>query len=152
MTAVSQFWLGGCFEEFLTFQMEAHVARFGWLVYILSNTSLWGTENCIPSRKCQTVVAGLCWHCAVILFWSVLAEVDTCLPVDRKNSDLHLQSARANKQHLMWLAEIKHPKEVSEQRKESFLQEWSENIRAWVCISEATVSLNKGKRCCKGYS
>lgn len=64
-------------------------ARFGWLVYILSNMSLWGTENDIPSRKCQTAVAGLCWHCTVILFWRISAEVDTCLAVDRKNSDLH---------------------------------------------------------------
>lgn len=104
----------------------AHVARFSWLVYILSNMSLGGTENCIPSRKCQTVVAGLCWHCTVMLFWRILAEVDTCLAVDRKHSDLHLQSVCSNKQHLMWFTKIKSSKEENSC---SFRNE-AKNIRA----------------------
>lgn len=86
----------------------AHVAWFGWLRYILSNTRRWGRGSVALSRKCQTVVAGSRWRRSAILFWRNLAAPDTCLAVDRRNTDLHLhlQSACSNKQRLMGFIQI----------------------------------------------
>lgn len=83
-------------------------ARFGWLVYILSNMSLWGTGNCIPSRKCQTAVAGLCWHCTLWYYfeesWQRLTHVSRLTG----RTLICIQSACSNKQHLMWFIKIRH--------------------------------------------
>lgn len=80
----------------------AHVARFGWLVYILSNMSLWGTENFQEMS-----------NCTVILFWRILAEVDTDLAFDWESSRF-ASSACSNKQHL-WFMKIRHFEEFREQ-------------------------------------
>lgn len=45
MTAVSLLWLGGPRWGVPDLSDGAHVARFGWLLYILSNTSLWDGEK-----------------------------------------------------------------------------------------------------------
>lgn len=124
----------------------AHVARFGWLVYILSNMSLWGTENCIPSRKCQTVVAGLCWHSTVILFWRIHVFQLT------GRTQISIQSACSNKQQSMWFRKIRHFVEVREKRTYCIERKVRTLGPERACIFEAMLSLDRGRRCCTGQS
>lgn len=91
----------------------AHVARFGWLVYILSNMRLWGTEKTHLFRKSvkqqwQVLAGTALWY----YFWGILAEVDTCLAVDRKKLWFACRVACSNKQHSTRLVEIRRSEEV----------------------------------------
>lgn len=70
-TAASALWLVGCSEGFLTFQMEPMWPdSVGWFTFCQTRVceAQKKRKNCIPSRKCQALVAGPRHRRSVISF------------------------------------------------------------------------------------
>lgn len=105
VTAVSQLWLGGCFEKFLTFQKEPMWPdSVGWFTSCQTRVHE-AQKNCVPSRKCQTVVAVLCWHYTLIFYLFIfffLKNLGCAWHSQDWPEELWFAFTFANKQHLMW--------------------------------------------------
>lgn len=149
MTAVSQFWLGGCFEEFLTFQMEPMWPdSVGWFTFCQTWVCEAQKTASLPENVKQLwqVFAGTVLWCyfeeswqrlTLVLRLTVSTQICICKAFVQINN-IWCGSWRSSllKKKTVVPSEMK--------------QKTSGPGR--VCISDATMRLVKGNRCCTGHS
>lgn len=151
MTAVSQLWLGGCCEEFLTFQMEPMWPdSVGWFTFCQTWVCEAQKTASLPENVKQQwqVFAGTVLWYYFEKSWQRLTHV---LRLTGRTV-ICIQSACSNKQHLMWFITISLKKLENKVHGCCLENKARTSGPERTCVFEATLTLNRGRGCCTGHA